>query len=96
MIELLGFLRLIVRAYTWVVIGSVVMGWLLAFGLINFTNPQVRQVWNALGAVTEPLMKPIRRFLPNTGGLDFAPLVLLIACFGVADYLIPFLMRMVL
>ena len=95
MIELLGFIRMIVRAYTWVVVASVVMGWLLAFGLINVTNPQVRQVWNALGAVTEPFLKPIRRFLPNAGGLDFSTVVLLLVCFGIADYLIPFLMRMV-
>lgn len=95
MIELLGFIRYAIHIYIWLVVAGAVMSWLLAFGLVNFTNPQVRQVWTALGAITEPFLKQIRRYLPATGGLDFSPLVLLVLCVGVADYLIPFLIRMV-
>ena len=95
MIELLSFVRYVIHIYIWLVIAGAVMSWLLAFGLVNFTNPQVRQVWTALGAITEPFLKPIRRYLPAAGGLDFSPLVLLVLCVGIADYFIPFLMRMV-
>ena len=93
MIELLGFLRYILHIYYWLVILSAVMSWLVGFGLINYSNPQVRQVWKALNAITEPLLAPIRRVLPSTAGLDFSPLVLLVACVGLADYFIPFLIR---
>ena len=95
MIELLGFIRYAIHVYVWLVIAGGVMSLLLAFGLINYTNPQVRQIWTALNAITEPFLKPIRRFLPRTGGVDFSPLVLIVLCVGVADYFIPFLMRMV-
>ena len=95
MIELLGFIRMVVHVYIWLVIASAVMSWLLAFGLVNYSNPQVRQVWSALGAITDPFLKYIRRYLPATGALDFSSLVLLVLCVGIADYFIPFLMRMV-
>lgn len=93
MIELLSFIRLIVNAYYWIVIIGVILSWLIGFGLVNYSNPMIRQVWNGLNAVTEPLLRPIRRSLPNTGGLDFSPLILIIGCIGVSDFLIPFLMR---
>ncbi len=93
MIELLSFIRLIVNAYYWIVIIGVILSWLIGFGLVNYSNPMIRQVWNGLNAVTEPLLRPIRRSLPNTGGLDFSPLVLIFACIGISDFLIPFLMR---
>lgn len=93
MIELLSFIRMIVNAYYWIVIASVILSWLIGFGLINYSNPMVRQLWGGLNAVTEPLLGPIRRMLPNTGGLDFSPLVLIFGCIGITDFLIPFLAR---
>ena len=95
MIELLGYLRYILHAYWWVVIAAAVMSWLIGFNVINFSNPSVRQVWKVLMALTEPLLAPIRRVLPSTGGLDFSPIILLFGVIGIADFLIPFLMRMV-
>jgi YggT family protein len=93
MIELLSFIRMIVNAYYWIIIASAILSWLIGFGLVNYSNPMVRQLWTGLNAVTEPLLKPIRRMLPNTGGLDFSPLVLIFACIGISDFLIPFLAR---
>lgn len=93
MIELLSFIRMLVNAYYWIVILSVILSWLIGFGIINYSNQFVRQLWSGLNAVTEPLLRPIRRLLPNTGGLDFSPLVLIFACIGVSDFLIPFLAR---
>lgn len=91
--ELLLFIRYVINLYTWVVIASVVVSWLLAFNVINYSNPFVRSLWQALSAVTEPLLGPIRRRMPSTGGLDFSPIILLIACVGITDFLIPFLIR---
>ena len=93
MIELLSFIRYVIDLYTWVVIANVIMSWLMAFGVINAYNPMVRSIWQGLSAVTEPLLKPIRNMLPNMGGIDISPIILLVACTGVKDFFIPFLMR---
>lgn len=93
MYELLSFLRYLIELYTWVVIAGVVLSWLMAFGVINAYNPFVRSLWQGLNAVTEPLLRPIRNMLPNLGAIDISPVVLLIACVGVKDFFIPFLMR---
>lgn len=93
MFELLSFIRLCLNVYALLIIASAVLSWLLAFGIVNYSNPHVRQIWSALGAITEPALVRIRRFLPSGGGLDFSPLVLLLIVYGIKDYLIPFLMR---
>jgi YggT family protein len=95
MIELLGFIRLLVHAYSYVVWAAVIMSWLINFNVINTHNPVVRSIWLTVTALTEPLLQPIRNAMPNFGALDISPIVLLLACIGVADFLIPYLMRTV-
>ena len=63
----------------WIVIAHVVMSWLLQFGVIDGRNHFVRQIWHGVHSLTEPMYRPIRRVLPNMGGLDLAPLVVCIA-----------------
>ena len=89
MIRLLDFISYLVQLYEWIVIAAVVISWLLAFNVINYSNPFVRSLWQAIGAVTEPLLKPIRRMMPNLGGLDISPIVLLLACLFVRVVAIP-------
>ena len=62
--------------YKLVIIVAAVMSWLIAFNVVNARNDFVRSVWAALTALTEPALRPIRRFLPNTGGVDISPVVL--------------------
>lgn len=93
MYELLEFIRYLLELYWWVIIASVVMSWLVAFGVINAYNPAVRSIWQALNAVTEPLLGPIRNMLPNMGAVDISPVVLLILLTGVKDFFIPYLER---
>lgn len=81
MVPLLQFIEYLIQLYVYVVIASVIMSWLLAFNVINAYNPFVRSLWNALRAVTEPLLAPIRRMLPDLGGIDISPIVLLLICF---------------
>jgi YggT family protein len=57
------------------------LSWLLAFNVINYDNNFVRSVWNGLNALTEPLLRPIRRRLPQMGAIDLSPIILLIAIF---------------
>ena len=67
-----------INIYTWVVIASAIMSWLVAFNVINGTNPYVRQIGFALRRLTEPLLGPIRRMLPDLGAIDISPVILLI------------------
>jgi YggT family protein len=83
MVRLLLFIDYVIHLYEYVVIASVIFSWLIAFNVINGYNPFVRSVWQALGAVTEPLLRPIRRFMPDLGGLDISPIVLLLLCYFV-------------
>lgn len=89
MIELLYFIGYVVSLYEIVVIASVIMSWLIAFNVMNPSNPFVRSLWQGIMALTEPLLKPIRRALPDLGGLDVSPIVLLLGCFFIRSVIIP-------
>ena len=64
--------------YFWVVLIMVVMSWLIGFNIINPHNPFVQTVQRFCHAATEPLLRPIRRFMPDLGGLDISPIILLV------------------
>jgi len=68
----------VINIYFWIILAMVIMSWLVAFGIVNRSNPYVRQIGYALERLTEPLLKPIRRFLPDLGGIDISPIILLI------------------
>ena len=89
MLELLNFISYLITLYTYVIIASVILSWLLAFNVINGYNPFVRSLWNGLRAVTEPLLVPIRRMLPDLGGIDISPVILLLACFFIQSVVLP-------
>lgn len=89
MLELLSFISYIITLYTYVIIAGVIMSWLVAFGVINGYNPTVRAIYDALSAVTEPLLRPIRRALPDLGAVDISPIILLLLCFFVQSVIIP-------
>ena len=78
---LLDVLLLALELYTWAIIAVAILSWLIAFNVINVHHDVVRAVWTSLHAITEPALRPIRRFLPNMGGLDISPIVLLLVIF---------------
>ena len=88
MIPLLVFIAYVINLYQYVVLAAVILSLLIAFNVVNTYNPFVRTLWEALRAVTEPLLRPIRRLLPNTGGIDFSPLVLWLALLFVIQVVI--------
>ncbi len=88
MIPLLLFIDYLLSLYTWIVIASVIFSWLIAFNVINPYNQFVRSVWQALNAVTEPLLRPIRNFMPDLGGLDLSPVILLLGIFFIRSVVI--------
>lgn len=68
----------IINIYFWIILAMVILSWLVAFNVVNRSNPFVRQIGQALERLTEPLLRPIRRVLPDLGGIDISPIVLLI------------------
>ncbi len=68
----------VIEIYFWIIIAVVASSWLIQFGIINSSNPTVRQILSGLRAITEPVLGPIRRLLPNLGGLDVSPIVALL------------------
>jgi YggT family protein len=66
----------LLNLYMDVIIAAAVMSWLIAFNVVNVRNDVVRAIWNTLTALTDPLLWRVRRFLPNTGGIDISPVIL--------------------
>jgi len=62
--------------FKWMLIISIVLGWLIHFGVVNAYQPFVQGLGRFLYAVTEPALRPIRRFIPNMGGMDISPIIL--------------------
>lgn len=89
LIRILSFISYLITLYTWIIIASVVLSWLMAFNVVNAYNPFVRTLWNALNAVTEPLLRPIRRMMPDLGGIDLSPIILLLGCYFIQSVVIP-------
>jgi YggT family protein len=78
---------IVIRLYIWVVIGSAIMSWLVAFNVVNTRNRFVYQVGDVLYRLTEPALRPIRRVVPTVGGLDLSPVVLLLLLFFIRSML---------
>src|SRR3984957_10387065 len=71
-------LLLLIRIYIWLLIGQAILSWLLAFGVINRYNRAVSVIGDFLYRVTEPALRPIRAVLPNFGGIDISPVILIL------------------
>jgi YggT family protein len=75
---LFNILELLLSVLWWIIIIQVVLSWLFAFNVLNTTSDGLRRFVEALDRITEPLYRPIRRLLPDFGGIDFSPLILLL------------------
>jgi YggT family protein len=89
LLALFGILELLLRVLMYIIIIQAVLSWLVAFNVINTYNDFVRNLLRALDTVTEPLYRPVRRILPDFGGIDFSPLVILLLIVILKDYLLP-------
>ena len=79
MLPLIKLILTVLDLYKIIIIAGAILSWLVAFGVVNIRNDFVRSIWNLFVALTEPLLRPIRSFLPNTGGIDISPIILLLA-----------------
>ena len=82
MMAIYGPLQLILSVVYFIMIVHIIMSWLINFQVLNTRQPLVYQIWSGLNQLLEPIYRPIRSILPNTGSLDLAPLVALIAVYA--------------
>jgi YggT family protein len=96
MLQLLGYIDLLLRLYTYVLIAAAIFSWLVAFNVINSRSPAVVAVGRFLYQVTEPVLRPIRNMLPPMGGIDVSPIVVILIIWFIQIVIIPNIARAIL
>ncbi|SES36624.1 YggT family protein [Rhizobium sp. NFR03] len=81
MLAVIATLNFIINIAWFLIIASAIFSWLYAFNIINTNNQAISMIGRSLYQLTEPLYRPIRRILPNMGGVDLSPLVVLVILF---------------
>ena len=76
--SLASLIATVIQIYIYVLVASAVLSWLIAFNVVNMRNQFVAMLAEALWRLTEPALRPIRRFMPNLGGIDLSPIVLIL------------------
>ena len=94
MIELQSFISWLIDLYIWVLIAAVVLSWLISFNIVNHHNRFVAVVAQTLSRLTEPVLRPIKRVMPDLGGLDLSPLVAIIGLVFVQRVVLRWLARL--
>ncbi len=89
MLLLLNFIAGVIWLYIYVVIASAIFSWLIAFNVVNTRNQLVYSIADMLYRVTEPALRPIRRFIPNLGGIDISPVILILFLMFITNVIIP-------
>jgi len=82
MTSLAQILLFILNIAYWILIVQIIMSWLINFQVLNLRQPVVAQIWYGINQLLEPVYRPIRRFIPTAGGVDFTPIVLFIAIYA--------------
>jgi YggT family protein len=92
--QMYAFLRLvdtIITIFIWLLIAQAILSWLVAFGIVNRYNRVVTTIGDFLWRVTEPLLRPIRRILPDLGGIDISPIILILVLWFLRDLMFEYL-----
>ncbi len=87
MLAILRTVDLALDIYTWIIIASAVFSWLYAFNVVNSRNRFVASIGEFLYKVTEPVLRPIRKILPDLGGIDISPVILLLAIYFIRQFM---------
>ncbi len=91
----LQIVHILLTVLWWFIIAQAVMSWLIAFNVINTHNDFVGQLWLVLERITEPLYRPFRKIMPDFGGLDLTPMLVLILIWIMQSAVLPNLRAMV-
>lgn len=82
MTSIAQILLLILDVALWIILAHIIMSWLINFQVLNLRQPIVAQIWDGLNRILEPLYGRIRSYLPAMGGIDLAPLIVIIAIYA--------------
>jgi len=85
MYAFLNLVSTVISIFIWLLIAQAVLSWLVAFGIVNRHNRVVATIGDFLWRVTEPLLRPIRRVLPDLGGIDISPVILILLLWFLRD-----------
>ncbi len=88
MIPLIQFIVMVVDLYIWVIIASAVLSWLIAFGVVNTSNRFVYTLGDMLHRLTEPALRHLRQIVPNLGGIDISPVILILGLIFIKNVLL--------
>jgi YggT family protein len=88
MLALIQTIILALDLYWWLIIASAIFSWLYAFNVVNPGNQFVDTIGNFLYRVTEPALRPIRRIMPDLGGIDLSPIILLLIIFFIRQFIL--------
>lgn len=88
---ILDVVLLALQIYVWLLIASAVLSWLIAFNVINTRNQFVSTIWDSLYRITEPALRPIRQRLPNLGGIDISPIILLLIIYFIQSVIVRYI-----
>ena len=91
MIALIQTIVMALDIYWWIIIASAIFSWLYAFNVVNSRNQFVGTVGNMLYRLTEPALRPIRRFMPDLGGIDISPIILLLIIYFIQSVIIRYI-----
>ena len=88
MLALIQTILLALDIYWWILIASAIFSWLYAFNVVNPRNQIVGMIGNFLYKATEPVLRPIRSFLPDLGGIDISPIIVLLIIYFIRQFII--------
>ncbi len=85
---LLDVILLILQIYVWLLIAAAILSWLIAFNVVNTRNQVVAVIADFLFRITEPALRPVRSLLPNLGGIDISPIILILLIFFIENVIV--------
>jgi YggT family protein len=94
--SILYVILLVLDLYIWLLIAAAVLSWLVAFNVVNARNQFVAMVGDFLYRITEPILRPLRNMLPNLGGIDVSPVVVILIIILIKDVIVRYIYPAVL
>ncbi|MDT3685124.1 MAG: YggT family protein [Pseudorhodoplanes sp.] len=88
---LLDVILVVLQIYVWLLIAAAILSWLIAFNVVNTHNQVVAVIGDFLYRITEPVLRPIRNFMPNLGGIDVSPVILILIIFFIQSVIVRYI-----
>ena len=88
---LLDVILIVLQIYIWLLIAAAVLSWLIAFNIVNTHNQVVAMIANFLWQITEPVLRPVRAVMPNLGGIDISPVVVILIIFLIQNVIVRYI-----